>query len=89
MLPGLLKKSNKERKGKRACYKVMVSHTEPCDTNECQSAEMKNIFFNFHRLTFTIHGNRNFRVYITVVAQMQRRIFYSIKNGKCENITLF
>ncbi len=40
----------------------------PCDTNECQSAEMKNIFFNFYRLALTIHGNRNFHVYITVVA---------------------
>lgn len=36
---------------------------------------MKNTFFNFYRLAFTIHGIRNFRVYITIVAQMQRRIF--------------
>ena len=65
----------KEHNDIRACYNVKVSHTEPCDTNEGQSAEMKNIFFNFNRLAFTINGNRNFRVYITVVAQMQRRIF--------------
>ena len=35
---------------------------------------MKNTFFNFYRLAFTIHGNRNFRVYITVVALTQRSI---------------
>ena len=54
---------------------MKVSHIEPCDTNECQSAEMKNIFFNFYRLAFTIHGIRNFRVYITAVAQTLRSIF--------------
>lgn len=36
---------------------------------------MKNIFFKFYRLAFTIHGNLYFRVSFTAVALTQRRIF--------------
>ena len=35
---------------------------------------MKNIFFNFNRLAFKIHGNDNFRVSFTAVALTQRSI---------------